>query len=189
MPGVDQADQPASRLPQQIMSDVEELTARYDRETGPRGRMASLPGETSELAAEVPRLAATGPYDPLLLQRIGREIYDVPWNACDLARLTGIDVVQAAAGKRDVNASRRWPDSEGALRPSDFLGDLTRRQIRETALCCRPVKLYASLSPDGSPAARITTFRRDPPGQLVNPDHRADRRFTHVTQPVGDDAR
>jgi hypothetical protein len=44
----------------------------------------------------------------------GREIYDVLWSACDLARLTGIDVVQAAADKRDVNASRRWPDSERA---------------------------------------------------------------------------
>ena len=69
---------------------------------------------TLELAAEVVQLPATGPYDLLLPQRIGREIYDVLWNVCDLARLTGIDVVQAAAGKRDVNASRRWPDSERA---------------------------------------------------------------------------
>jgi NTP pyrophosphatase (non-canonical NTP hydrolase) len=110
MPGVDQADQPASRLLQQIMSDVEELTARHDWDTDPRGRMAYLLGETLELAAEVLQLPAAGPADPLLLRRIGREIYDVLWNACDLARLTGIDVVQAAADKRDVNASRRWPD-------------------------------------------------------------------------------
>jgi len=46
-----------------------------------------------------------------LLERIGREIYDVLRNACDLARLTGIDVVQAAADKRDLNASRGWPES------------------------------------------------------------------------------
>jgi NTP pyrophosphatase (non-canonical NTP hydrolase) len=77
MPDVDQADQPASRLLQQIMSDVQELTARHDWETDPRGRMAFLLGETLELAAEVLRLPATGPYDPLLLQRIGREVYDV----------------------------------------------------------------------------------------------------------------
>jgi NTP pyrophosphatase (non-canonical NTP hydrolase) len=77
MPDVDQADQPASRLLQQIMTDVQELTARHDWETDPRSRMAFLLGETLELAAEVLRLAATGPYDPLLLQRIGREVYDV----------------------------------------------------------------------------------------------------------------
>jgi NTP pyrophosphatase (non-canonical NTP hydrolase) len=111
MPDVNQADQPTSRLLQEIMSDVEELTARHDWETDPRSRMAFLLGEALELAAEVLQLPATGPYDPLLLQRIGREIYDILWNVCDLARLTGIDVVQAAADKRGVNASRRWPDS------------------------------------------------------------------------------
>jgi NTP pyrophosphatase (non-canonical NTP hydrolase) len=114
MPDVDQADQPSRRLLQQVMSDVEELTARHDWDTDPRSRMAFLLSETLELAAEVLQLPATGPHDPLLLQRIGREIYDILWNACDLARLTGIDVMQAAADKRDVNASRRWSDSERA---------------------------------------------------------------------------
>jgi NTP pyrophosphatase (non-canonical NTP hydrolase) len=47
----------------------------------------------------------------VLLQRLGNEIYDVLWNACDLARLTGIDVVQAAADKRAINAGRNWPGS------------------------------------------------------------------------------
>jgi NTP pyrophosphatase (non-canonical NTP hydrolase) len=74
MPDVDQADQPVSRLLREIMSDVEELTARHDGETDPRTRMAFLLSETLELAAEVLQLPAAGPYDPLLLQRIGREI-------------------------------------------------------------------------------------------------------------------
>jgi NTP pyrophosphatase (non-canonical NTP hydrolase) len=87
------------------------LTARHGRETGPPSRMAFFPGETLEPAAGVLRSTATGPGDPLLLQRIGREIYDVLRNVRDLARLTGIDVVQAAPGKRDANASRRRPDS------------------------------------------------------------------------------
>jgi NTP pyrophosphatase (non-canonical NTP hydrolase) len=90
---------------------VTELTARHDWETDPRNRMAYLLGEARELAEEVLLLPSSGPYDPLLLQRIGHEIYDVLWNACDLARLTGIDVVQAAASKREVNAHRAWPDS------------------------------------------------------------------------------
>ena len=53
MPDADQADQPASRLLQRITSDAGELTARHDWETDPRSRMAFLPGETLELAAEV----------------------------------------------------------------------------------------------------------------------------------------
>ena len=108
---MDQAEQPAGRLLQQIMSDVEELIARQGWETTPRRRMAYLLGEALELASEVLQLPPSGPCDPALLQRLGREIYDVLWNACDLARLTGIDIVQAAADKRDVNAKRTWPDS------------------------------------------------------------------------------
>ena len=111
---MNQAGQPTGLLLQQIMSDVEELTARHNWETAPRSRMAFLLGEALELAEEVLQLPASGPCDPLLLQRIGGEIYDVLWNACDLARLTGIDVVQAAADKRDVNAGRVWPDSGSA---------------------------------------------------------------------------
>jgi NTP pyrophosphatase (non-canonical NTP hydrolase) len=108
---VDQAEQPAPQLLQQIMSDVEELIAQHGWETTPRRRMAYLLGEALELATEVLQLPPSGPSDPALLQRLGREIYDVLWNACDLARLTGIDIMQAAADKRDLNTRRAWPDS------------------------------------------------------------------------------
>lgn len=108
---MDQAEQPTRQLLQQAMSDVEELIARHGWQTTPRRRMAYLLGETLELASEVLQLPSSGHYDPALLQRIGREIYDVLWNACDLARLTGIDIMQAAADKRDLNSRRAWPDS------------------------------------------------------------------------------
>ena len=35
-------------------------------------------------------------------------MYDGLWNLCDLARLTGIDLEQAAAGKRRINQTRTW---------------------------------------------------------------------------------
>ena len=96
----------------QIVVDVEGLVARHGWQTTPRRRMAFLLGEALELAEEVLQLPADGRSDAELRQRIGREIYDVLWNACDLARLTGIDVVQAAADKRDVNTTRVWPSPE-----------------------------------------------------------------------------
>ena len=109
--GVNQDQEPSRRLLQQVMADVQELVARHGWETTPRRRMAFLLGEVVELADEVLQLPVDGPYDSALQQRIGREIYDVMWNACDLARLTGIDVMQAAADKRQMNAGRVWPGS------------------------------------------------------------------------------
>jgi NTP pyrophosphatase (non-canonical NTP hydrolase) len=107
----DVSAQPDARLLRQIISDVEELIARHDWETTPRRRMAFLLEEAIELAEEVLLVPASGPPDPALQQRLGREIYDVLWNACDVARLTGVDVVQAAIDKRQVNATRVWPES------------------------------------------------------------------------------
>lgn len=109
LPDAHQAGQPDGSMLQQIMADVEELIARHAWETTPRRRMSFVLGEALELADEVLQLPASGPYDAALLQRLGSEIYDVLWNVCDLARLTGIDVVQAAKDKRDVNAKRVWP--------------------------------------------------------------------------------
>jgi NTP pyrophosphatase (non-canonical NTP hydrolase) len=104
--------QPDEGLLRQVMSDVEDLVARHGWRTTPRRRMAYLLGETVELAEEVLQLPASGPGDDALLHKIGSEIYDVLWNACDLARLTGIDLARAAAGKRRVNQNRTWPAPE-----------------------------------------------------------------------------
>jgi NTP pyrophosphatase (non-canonical NTP hydrolase) len=72
--------------------------------------MVMLLGEAMELADEVIQLPAEGNGDKESLQRVGDEMYDVRWNLCDLARLTGIDLVQAAAEKRLINEHRTWPD-------------------------------------------------------------------------------
>jgi hypothetical protein len=82
-------------------------------------------GEADELAEEVLQLPADGPCDPDLQLRLGREIYDVLWNACDLARLTGIDVAAAAAEKRQVNENRTWP-SRKAIRRRGVVCQLCR---------------------------------------------------------------
>jgi NTP pyrophosphatase (non-canonical NTP hydrolase) len=100
--------QPSVDLLQQMIADVENLVARHGWESTPRRRMAMLLGEAVELADEVLQLPADGAGDQKLLQRLGHEMYDVLWNLCDLARVTGIDLVQAAAEKRLINEHRTW---------------------------------------------------------------------------------
>jgi NTP pyrophosphatase (non-canonical NTP hydrolase) len=101
--------QPDEGLLRQIMSDVEDLVARRGWQTTP-APMAYLLGEAVELAQEVLQLPASGP--DALLHNVGSEIYDVLWNACDLARQTGIDLARAAAGKRQVNQNSTWSAPE-----------------------------------------------------------------------------
>jgi NTP pyrophosphatase (non-canonical NTP hydrolase) len=108
--------QPSRQLLQQTIADVESLVARHGWETTPRRRMAMLLGEAIELADEVLQLPAEGAGDEELAQRVGHEMYDVLWNLCDLARLIGIDLVQAAAEKRVINEHRTWPDEIGGRR-------------------------------------------------------------------------
>jgi NTP pyrophosphatase (non-canonical NTP hydrolase) len=102
--------QASGQLLQQTMADVERLVARHGWESTPRRRMAMLLGEAIELAEEVLQLPAHGDGDKESLQRVGHEMYDVLWNLCDLARLTGIDLAQAAADKRLINEHRTWPN-------------------------------------------------------------------------------
>jgi NTP pyrophosphatase (non-canonical NTP hydrolase) len=113
---VDQDEEPSEQLLRQVMSDVEELVAQHGWETAPRCRMAFLLGEVLELAEEILRLPEAGPYDVADRQRIGHEIYDVLWNACAVARSTGVDVLQAAAEKRRINQVRVWPSPQEAAR-------------------------------------------------------------------------
>jgi NTP pyrophosphatase (non-canonical NTP hydrolase) len=103
------SDQATGQLLQQTMADVERLVARHGWESTPRRRVAMLLREAMELADEVIQLPAKGAGDSESLQRVGHEMYDVLWNLCDLARLTGIDLVQAAAEKRLINEHRTWP--------------------------------------------------------------------------------
>jgi NTP pyrophosphatase (non-canonical NTP hydrolase) len=107
------ADQPAGQLLRQTMVDVESLTARHGWASTPQRRMAMLLGEAMELAEEILQLPLEGQGAAELLHRVGHEMYDVLWNLCDLARLTGIDLEQAAADKRAVNEGRTWPGETG----------------------------------------------------------------------------
>lgn len=100
--------EPTPELLRQIMADVGELLDRHGWQSGPRRHMAYLLSETIELAEEVLCLPDSGPANPDELQKVGREIYDVLWNACALARSAGIDVVAAVADKRAINATRIW---------------------------------------------------------------------------------
>jgi NTP pyrophosphatase (non-canonical NTP hydrolase) len=115
----------AGQLLQQTIADAERLVARHGWDSTPRRRMAMLLGEVMELADEVLQLPAEGTGDRESLQRVGHEMYDVLWNLCDLARLTGIDLVQAAAEKRLINEHRTWPErpAEGATSNSGPSGD------------------------------------------------------------------
>jgi NTP pyrophosphatase (non-canonical NTP hydrolase) len=106
--------QASGQLLRQTIADVERLVARHGWESTPRRRMAMLLGEAIELADEVLKLPAQGDGVNESLQRVGHEMYDVLWNLCDLARLTGIDLVEAAAEKRLINEHRTWPDRTGA---------------------------------------------------------------------------
>jgi NTP pyrophosphatase (non-canonical NTP hydrolase) len=106
--------QDSRQLLQQTIADVERLVARHGWESTPRRRTAMLLREAIELADEVLKLPAQGEGVDESLQRVGHEMYDVLWNLCDLARLTGIDLVQAAADKRLINEHRTWPDRTGA---------------------------------------------------------------------------
>lgn len=106
---MDQDEEPSDRLLRQVMSDVSQLIAQHNWETEPRRRMAFLLGEAVELAEEILRLPEEGPYEAADRQRIGQEVYDVLWNACAVARSTGVDVVEAAADKRRINQTRVWP--------------------------------------------------------------------------------
>jgi NTP pyrophosphatase (non-canonical NTP hydrolase) len=106
--------QPSRELLLATIADVQRLVARHGWESAPRRRMAMLLGEAIELADEVLQLPAAGEGDAELLQRVGHEMYDVLWNVCDLARLTGVDLVRAAAEKRAINEHRTWPDDTGA---------------------------------------------------------------------------
>jgi NTP pyrophosphatase (non-canonical NTP hydrolase) len=101
--------EPSRQLLQQTIMDVERLVARHGWESTPRRRMAMLLGEAIELADEVLQLPVAGEADEELLRRVGHEMYDVLWNLCDLARLTGIDLVRAAGEKRMINEHRTWP--------------------------------------------------------------------------------
>lgn len=41
---------------------------------------------------------------------VGQEVFDVIWNAVDVANRMGLDITDCFHDKRAIHASRQWPD-------------------------------------------------------------------------------
>jgi NTP pyrophosphatase (non-canonical NTP hydrolase)/predicted enzyme related to lactoylglutathione lyase len=144
------SSQPDEALLRQVLADVQQLKAAHGWRSGPQRRMAYLLGEVIELAEEVLQLGTASSGAEGDRQRIGREIYDVLWNACDLAQLAGIDLPAAAADKRQFNASRVWRDPKGG----PGAGQVARRRTSDAprAEPSAPRAEPASDAPKAKPA-------------------------------------
>jgi NTP pyrophosphatase (non-canonical NTP hydrolase) len=83
--------------------------------TTPEQRALWLVTEVGELVTEVLQftLAADEDTRTAARRRLGAEMYDVVWNVCDLANITGVDLETAFAGKAAVNKEREWPGPNG----------------------------------------------------------------------------
>lgn len=71
----------------------------------PHERFAYLVEEVGEVARALqnrPGVSAS------VADSVGEELYDVIWNACDLANILGIDLDAAAARKSAMNRDRTW---------------------------------------------------------------------------------
>jgi NTP pyrophosphatase (non-canonical NTP hydrolase) len=84
-------------------------------DTTPEQRALWLVTEVGELVREVLQFAAVEDEDARTAarQRLGAEMYDVVWNVCDLANITGVDLETAFATKAAVNKAREWPSPSG----------------------------------------------------------------------------
>ena len=96
-----------------IQQQARNLSARQGwANTTIEERVAFLMGEVHELAEEALLLAAQArPEEQAATRtRLGLEMYDVVWNLCDLANITGVDPEAAYAAKHAINARRTWPE-------------------------------------------------------------------------------
>jgi NTP pyrophosphatase (non-canonical NTP hydrolase) len=75
-------------------------------------RFNYLSQEVGEVAEELLKLsyAEDEAKKEEIRRNLGEEIYDVVWNLCDLANLTGIDLEEAFRRKNEVNR-HRWNKS------------------------------------------------------------------------------
>jgi NTP pyrophosphatase (non-canonical NTP hydrolase) len=96
----------------QFQRHVRSLSERLDTLT-PERRILYLVSEVGETVDEVMDLLNAGPDAPdaelaARKERIGMELYDVIWNAVDLANMLDIDLEAAFAKKIAINATRKW---------------------------------------------------------------------------------
>jgi len=98
-----------------FQQQVRELSQHFDTKT-PDRRIMYLISELGEVVDEVIELqtasADTSPEKIAeIKERIGLEIYDVIWNAVDLANMLDIDLEESFRQKIEFNKERTWSRS------------------------------------------------------------------------------
>ena len=94
----------------QFQQDVKALSQQLGTTT-PERRIMYLVSELGEVVDEVIDFInsdATSDMQDEIKTRIGLEIYDLIWNAVDLANQLDIDLAEAFEAKSAFNAKRKW---------------------------------------------------------------------------------
>ncbi|MEM9953006.1 MAG: MazG nucleotide pyrophosphohydrolase domain-containing protein [Chloroflexota bacterium] len=96
----------------EFQDDVRELSQRLDTKT-PEQRILYLISELGEVADEMLELSKSGDSkdQEMIKKRLGMEIYDVIWNAVDLANQLNLDLEDAFIRKIAINKNRVWQRS------------------------------------------------------------------------------
>ena len=94
-----------------FQDNVKRLSQHLDTKS-PEQRILYLISELGELADEVIEFRTANDTSPETIanikKRIGLEIYDVIWNAVDLANMLDIDLEASFKEKTAINEKRNW---------------------------------------------------------------------------------
>lgn len=105
----------------EICENVRLLSAAQGWEQNdPSTRMLHLVSEVGEVADAVRALQYAEAVDVEdARSALGLEMFDVIWNVCALANITGVDLTEAAAEKMRINAARTWQRNPNGGNPSE----------------------------------------------------------------------
>lgn len=93
----------------QFQACVQEFSAKHRWHQNPVDmRLCFLMTEVGELTQAV--LQWEHQPGPAHRQAVGQEIFDVIWNAVDVANRLGLDITECFYEKMAINESRQWPD-------------------------------------------------------------------------------
>ena len=100
-----------------FQQQVKELSQQFEYSQSPERRMMYLMSELGEVVDEVIVLTSADSDTPQetineIKERLGLEIYDLIWNAVDLANKFEIDLEEAFQKKIAINEKRRWSRSD-----------------------------------------------------------------------------
>lgn len=101
---------------EELQQQARALTEAHGwHDTTPETRALWLATEVGELVREVLQFTAADDEaaQTVARRRLGAEMYDVVWNVCDLANITGVDLTTAFVTKGAVNMEREWPNPKG----------------------------------------------------------------------------